>query len=276
MANAIRRISVQRGHDVGDHTLVCFGGAGGQHACAVADRLGIPRVLVHPQAGRAVGRRHRPGRDPPRGQPRRRDGTRRRRRGAGRGVRGPRDRGRRRAGGPGARRRERRGWSGGWLVRAAGSDTALVIDAGEPADVRAAFVVAHRNRFGFVDDDRFAGGRGGTGRGHRSHADGRPRGPDDGSSPTDRHPDPRCSSWRVERRAPFVDRSRLAAGRAVAGPGRRSSRRTPRRSSTRDGRRPCSAAGDLLIERSRLPAPEPAMWAPMSIPSSSRSSTTSS
>ncbi len=51
MANAIKKISVQRGHDVTDYTLVCFGGAGGQHACLVADRLGIGRVLIHPHAG---------------------------------------------------------------------------------------------------------------------------------------------------------------------------------------------------------------------------------
>ncbi len=51
MANAIKKISVQRGHDVTDYTLVCFGGAGGQHACLVSDRLGISRVHVHPQAG---------------------------------------------------------------------------------------------------------------------------------------------------------------------------------------------------------------------------------
>ncbi|MFV0259721.1 MAG: hydantoinase B/oxoprolinase family protein [Acidimicrobiales bacterium] len=51
MANAIRRISVQRGHDVTDYTLVCFGGAGGQHACRVADRLGMTSILVHPDAG---------------------------------------------------------------------------------------------------------------------------------------------------------------------------------------------------------------------------------
>ena len=51
MANAIKKISVQRGHDVTDYTLACFGGAGGQHACLVADRLGIERVLIHPHAG---------------------------------------------------------------------------------------------------------------------------------------------------------------------------------------------------------------------------------
>ncbi len=51
MANAIKRISVARGHDVTHYTLQCFGGAGGQHACAVADALGMSRVFVHPLAG---------------------------------------------------------------------------------------------------------------------------------------------------------------------------------------------------------------------------------
>lgn len=51
MANAIKKISVERGHDVTGYTLQCFGGAGGQHACLVADALGMRRVLVHPFAG---------------------------------------------------------------------------------------------------------------------------------------------------------------------------------------------------------------------------------
>lgn len=51
MANAIKRISVQRGHDVTGYALACFGGAGGQHACLVADALGMTRVLIHPFAG---------------------------------------------------------------------------------------------------------------------------------------------------------------------------------------------------------------------------------
>ncbi len=51
MANAIKKISVQRGHDVTGYTLVCFGGAAGQHACQVADALGMRQVLVHPLAG---------------------------------------------------------------------------------------------------------------------------------------------------------------------------------------------------------------------------------
>jgi 5-oxoprolinase (ATP-hydrolysing) len=51
MANAIKHISVQRGYDVTAYTLCCFGGAGGQHACAVADALGMTRVFIHPLAG---------------------------------------------------------------------------------------------------------------------------------------------------------------------------------------------------------------------------------
>jgi 5-oxoprolinase (ATP-hydrolysing) len=51
MANAIRKISVARGHDVTRYTLACFGGAGGQHACLVADALGMDRVMIHPLAG---------------------------------------------------------------------------------------------------------------------------------------------------------------------------------------------------------------------------------
>ncbi len=51
MANAIKKISVSRGHDVTAYTLQCFGGAGGQHACLVADALGMKRVFIHPFAG---------------------------------------------------------------------------------------------------------------------------------------------------------------------------------------------------------------------------------
>jgi 5-oxoprolinase (ATP-hydrolysing) len=51
MANAIKQISIQRGHDVTAYTLACFGGAGGQHACLVADALGMRRILIHRLAG---------------------------------------------------------------------------------------------------------------------------------------------------------------------------------------------------------------------------------
>jgi 5-oxoprolinase (ATP-hydrolysing) len=85
MANAIKRISVARGYDVTRYTLQCFGGAGGQHACAVADALGHD-ARVHPPAGRrAVGLRHGPGR--PDRHARGLGGARNRRGGPGRGAR---------------------------------------------------------------------------------------------------------------------------------------------------------------------------------------------
>jgi 5-oxoprolinase (ATP-hydrolysing) len=51
MANAVKRISIMRGYDVSAYTLQCFGGAGGQHACQVADALGMAHVFIHPLAG---------------------------------------------------------------------------------------------------------------------------------------------------------------------------------------------------------------------------------
>ncbi len=51
MANAIKQVSIQKGHDVTRYALQCFGGAGGQHACLVADELGMETVFIHPFAG---------------------------------------------------------------------------------------------------------------------------------------------------------------------------------------------------------------------------------
>ncbi|MEM8805898.1 MAG: hydantoinase B/oxoprolinase family protein [Cyanobacteria bacterium P01_G01_bin.38] len=51
MANAIKKISVQRGYDVGDYALCCFGAAGGQHACRLAEALGMKTIFIHPYAG---------------------------------------------------------------------------------------------------------------------------------------------------------------------------------------------------------------------------------
>ncbi|QQE66086.1 5-oxoprolinase [Leptolyngbya sp. BL0902] len=51
MANAIKKISVQRGYDLADYVLCCFGGAGGQHACLIAEALGMTEVFIHPYAG---------------------------------------------------------------------------------------------------------------------------------------------------------------------------------------------------------------------------------
>ncbi len=51
MAAAVKRVSVQRGYDVSTYTLVCFGGAGGQHACRIADALGMDTIFIHAMAG---------------------------------------------------------------------------------------------------------------------------------------------------------------------------------------------------------------------------------
>ena len=51
MANAIKKISLQRGYDVTQYVLCCFGGAGAQVACLIADVLGITKILIHPYAG---------------------------------------------------------------------------------------------------------------------------------------------------------------------------------------------------------------------------------
>ena len=153
MANAIKKISVQRGYDVSDYTLACFGGAAGQHACRVADSLGIRRVLSHPYAGvlsafgigladvRVV-----------------RD----------RSIEGELDEDllarldgdfeelavdgttAMRAQGVGADRTEvvRR-----VRVRYRGSDTSLEVTAGSLADVVSGFEAAHRSRFGFLSPE---------------------------------------------------------------------------------------------------------------------------
>jgi len=51
MATAIKKISVQKGYNVSEYTLCCYGAAGGQHACKVADRLGMKTIMIHPFAG---------------------------------------------------------------------------------------------------------------------------------------------------------------------------------------------------------------------------------
>ncbi|MHA1523750.1 MAG: hydantoinase B/oxoprolinase family protein, partial [Alphaproteobacteria bacterium] len=51
MASAIKKISIERGYDVTDYALACFGGAGGQHACMVADALGMTKIVLHPMGG---------------------------------------------------------------------------------------------------------------------------------------------------------------------------------------------------------------------------------
>ncbi|MCL6682679.1 hydantoinase B/oxoprolinase family protein [Sphingomonas alba] len=149
MAAAIRKISIARGHDVTRYTLACFGGAGGQHACRVADELGMERILIHPFAGvlsaygiglaelksiRDASWLKPLGEDFAVGlaaleQVARHDLV-------DQGVEDTRIAFRRRA-----------------KLRAPGSDTTIEVDVGEPARMRETFEALHRKRFGYVEDD---------------------------------------------------------------------------------------------------------------------------
>ncbi len=153
MANAIKKISVARGHDVTRYTLQCFGGAGGQHACRVADALGMDRIFTHPLGGVLsaygmgladqtvmreaaielpladslddVGRRV---------DALARDATDELRR---QGVGGASVQVRRRV-----------------HVRYEGSDSALIVGFGSAAEIRSAFEAAYRQRFAFLMTER--------------------------------------------------------------------------------------------------------------------------
>ncbi|PWR23078.1 hydantoinase B/oxoprolinase family protein [Zavarzinia compransoris] len=150
MANAIKQISVQRGHDVSGYALQCFGGAGGQHACLVADTLGIETILIHPFSGLLSA--------------------------YGMGLADIRA-SRQRTVQQGletdledlidelaAEVREQVADQGVWpaaievvvqaLVRYQGSDSTLAVPYDLPGAMRAAFEAAHRARFGFIDNDK--------------------------------------------------------------------------------------------------------------------------
>ncbi len=151
MANAIKKISVQRGYDVTRYALNCFGGAGGQHACLVADALGMTRVLIHPfsslLSAYGMGLAD---------------------------IRATREQAIELAFGPESRAAILR--IGGTLgkdvkhevagqgvplakikvivrahIRYAGTDTALVVNAGTLPAMQRAFEKAHKARFGFID-----------------------------------------------------------------------------------------------------------------------------
>ena len=151
MANAIKKISVQRGYDVTRYALQCFGGAGGQHACLVADALGMTKVLIHPFSSllsaygmgladiratrqqaieenfgsKSLAALNREGK---------RLGTDAKNEVAGQGVPASVIKIHVRA-----------------HIRYAGTDTALVVDAGSLPKMKAAFEKAHKARFGFID-----------------------------------------------------------------------------------------------------------------------------
>ncbi len=154
MARAIKKVSVERGHDITAHALVSFGGAGGQHACAVADALGIGTILIHPLAGvlSALGMGLADLREMkmrtlelPLGDATMADVA-----AAldaleaeaidivaGQGV------------APGAISATR-----SLRVKYEGSDTALSVPAGDLAEMQEAFAVAHKQHFGFVEQER--------------------------------------------------------------------------------------------------------------------------
>ncbi|HEX8126902.1 MAG TPA: hydantoinase/oxoprolinase family protein, partial [Allosphingosinicella sp.] len=144
MASAIKRISIARGHDVTRYTLACFGGAGGQHACLVADALGMERVMIHPLAGvlSAYGmgladlvelRQRSVGAEPLE------DVLAELAAEAEAALRGQ-----------GAEAVELKGRA---ALRYEGSDSSLEVEAGRFDEMRAAFEEAHRLRFGFVSPE---------------------------------------------------------------------------------------------------------------------------
>ncbi|HKU39635.1 MAG TPA: hydantoinase/oxoprolinase family protein, partial [Polyangiales bacterium] len=154
MVNAIKFISVQRGYDVTDYTLTCFGGAGGQHACAIADELGMQRIYIHPLAGvlsafgmglADITALHELAFERPLGAASRAELERSLARLAERahaevaaqGVPPARIEVRSRA-----------------QLKYQGTDTALVVDVAEEAEMRAAFDAAYKRRFAFLMPDR--------------------------------------------------------------------------------------------------------------------------
>ena len=199
MARAIKRISTQRGHDVTGHVLCCFGGAAGQHACLVADALGMTQVLLHPLAGvlsaygmgladvralreRSVEAPLERGRRRPRRPPR-----------------GARGGGRRtsssaRASRPRTSRVERRGH-----VKYRGTDVALPVPWAAPAEMAAAFLDAAPRALRLPDARArpHARGRRGRGGGRRRERARRSE---------DRRRAPRTTSAAAGRRAPPAPR----------------------------------------------------------------------
>ena len=240
MANAIKKISVQRGYDVTRYALNCFGGAGGQHACLVADALGMTTVLIHPFSsllsaygmGLADIRATRQQAiEEPFGETRARV-HRRRRRPARRG-------GARRGGRPGRARARRRSVHVRAHIRYAGTDTALVVAGVHPlgiATMGAATQQTPQSAFARRDEVRVRGraqvalrlhrrdqgarGRGGVGRGgrrrrevRRAGAARRPRSPL--PAPAQRT---RFFSGGAWHDAAVFTRDQLAPGHQVAGP----------------------------------------------------------
>ena len=214
MANAIKKISVQRGYDVTGYTMNCFGGAGGQHACQVADVLGMKRIFIHPFAGvlsafgmgladvRAI-REHQFG-EPLEALDAAADVLERldaeaRAEVTGQGIAESDVRVVRTV-----------------HVRTEGAHQALPVPYGSANEIRAAFETAHKARFGFVPDAELlvldlltSEAIGDTGEDETLPATGRGAGPDRKA---------RMFTGGDWREVPLVDRTAMAEGESVDGP----------------------------------------------------------
>ena len=216
MANAIKKISVQRGYDITSYTLVCFGGAGGQHACLVADQLGIERVHIHPHAGvlSALGIGLADVRYVTDSAVEAELDA------AGLAALGPRWIELEAAGVESVEAQgvpaERISSQRRLALRYQGSDTALSVDAGELVDVVRNFEAVHRGRFGFTSPDKVliiesmqVETVGASDAALASHGDER----------TDRAPTTHEATMAgTTGPATFVDRTALPAGETVDGP----------------------------------------------------------
>ena len=154
MANAIKKISVQRGYDVTRYALNCFGGAGGQHACLVADSLGIKTVLIHPLSGllSAYGMGLADIRATRQQAIEEKFGERAKKIVEDLGAK---------LGADASAEVEGQGVPRADIevyvrphIRYAGTDTALEVPAGSLDEMKAAFQTAHRARFGFIDESK--------------------------------------------------------------------------------------------------------------------------
>jgi len=218
MANAIKRISVARGYDVTQYTLQCFGGAGGQHACGVADALAMTRVYVHPLAGvlsaYGMGLADRiEMREASVELPLDDAGL---------------DAGQAALAQLAARAADELAAQGVAAasitlhrrihLRYAGTDTALVVDFGEQTAIRAAFEAAYRQRFAFLMPERALVIEAVS---VEAVAAGDPFIPADGDPADVHHPQPKaqvrmhCGSWLD---AGLYEREGLAAGAQLDGP----------------------------------------------------------
>ena len=219
MANAIKQVSVQKGHDATRFALQCFGGAGGQHACLVADALGMETVFIHPFAGvlSAYGMgladqtvmREQAVEIPlePHAMAELRELADRLADEATAALAAQ--------GADPARITAQRNLH----LRYAGTEAALIVPLRSEQEIVADFTAAHRARFGFATPDRRTGRRGGGGRGDRARrcgAGGDAAGPHRRRAAADRH-DP--DLHRRQRIAPRRCSIAPICWRATASPG---------------------------------------------------------